>query len=187
MTTEAALTKLAYLLALPKATPESVSREMSISLRGEITGGTRIAFSHPTGALNTQTTTLTAIAYAISAGDLQRTKDLLRNGSQELLSRPDYSGNTPLHLAATGPSIEVLRYLLSLGSSVHMRNYTGSGRTPLFLAANAGHAGHVRLLRQAGAHLHAEEWETAQLHVRQRPEVWAQAGVMVARRLAESP
>lgn len=177
ITTEAALTKLAYLLALPGATPDSVSRDMSVSLRGELNGYSKTAFSHPTGTLSPQVTNLTAIAYAISAGDVERTKDLMRSEPQWLLNKPDYSGNTPMHLAATGPSLEILRYFLTLGASVHIRNFTGTGRTPLFLAANAGLVPHVLLLRQAGAHLHAEELETATLHAQQRSEVWALAGI----------
>lgn len=176
MTTEAALTKLAYLLALPGATPDAVARDMSISLRGEMTTNTKAIFSHPKGDLTSQVTKSTALAYAISAGDARRTKDLLQ-ADQSLLNQPDYSGNTPLHLAATGPSLEILRYFLGLGASVHMRNFTASGRTPLFLAANAGLIPHVMLLQKAGAHLHTEELETAQLHARQQPDVWEAAGI----------
>ena len=175
MTTEAALTKLAYLLALPGATPDAVARDMSIPLRGEVAANTKAIFSHPSGDLSSQVARSTAIAYAIAAGDVQRMKDLLQS-EQSLLNKPDYSGNTPLHLAATGPSVEILRHFLTLGASVHMRNFTASGRTPLFLAANAGLVAHVRLLRQAGAHLHTEELETAELHAQQRPDVWKLAG-----------
>lgn len=177
MTTEAALTKLAYLLAQPSATPDSVARDMAISLRGEMTESTGTIFSHPTGDLSAHATSLTAIAYAITNGEFQRVKDLIRSDTY-LVNLPDYSGNTPLHIAASGPSLDVLRYLLSLGASVHIRNFTNGGRTPLFLAANAGLVSHVRLLRQAGAHLHAEELETARLHARQRPEAWALAGMV---------
>lgn len=185
MTTEAALTKLAYLLALPGATPDAVTRDMSIPLRGEMTANTKAIFSHPNGDLTSQVAKSTALAYAISAGDVQRTKDLLQ-AEQSLLNKPDYSGNTPLHLAATGPSLEILRYFLTLGASVHMRNLTAAGRTPLFLAANAGLVRHVMLLRQAGAHLHTEELETAQLHARQRPDVWEAAGIS-GPRLSDPP
>jgi 60kDa lysophospholipase len=179
MTTEAALTKLSYLLALPNATPESVTREMSVSLRGEMTENARTIFSHPTGSLTAQVTNLTAISYAVAAGDFHKTKDLLRGEPHWQLNKADYSGNTPMHLAATGPNLEILRFFLSQGGSVHMRNFTGSGRTPLFLAANAGFVGHVALLRQAGAHLHSEEWEIARLHAPRRPDVWQLAGVPV--------
>ena len=51
MTTEAALTKLSYLLALPNASPQSVARDMSISLRGELTEYSRTVFRHPDDAL----------------------------------------------------------------------------------------------------------------------------------------
>lgn len=180
MTTEAALTKLSSLLALPNATPESVTREMSVSLRGEMTEHSKTTFSHPMGTLPPQVTNLTAISYAVSEGDFQRTKDILKSEPHWLLNQADYSGNTPMHLAATGPNLEILRYFLSQGGSVHMRNFTGSGRTPLFLAANAGLNGHVALLRQAGAHLHSEEWEIARLHALRKPEVWQLAGLPAA-------
>ena len=178
MTTEAALTKLSYLLAVPGATQESVARDMAVSIRGELTENPGTIFKHPTDALSSPVTQLTAIAYAIAKGDLDKIKDFLRNDHQ-LINRPDYSGNTPLHLAATGPNFRVLRYLLGLGASVHVRNFTGTGRTPLFLAANGGCLPHVRLLRQAGAHLYAGELETARLHASQRPEAWSAAGLDV--------
>jgi 60kDa lysophospholipase len=176
MTAEAALTKLAYLLAQPNSTPDSVARDMAVSLRGEVTESTGTVFSHPSGELSEHAAILTAIAYAITKEDFQRVKDLIRS-HDGLVNLPDYSGNTPLHIAASAPSLDILRYLLSLGASVHIRNFTNGGRTPLFLAANAGYISHVRLLRQAGAHLHAEELETARLHARQRPEAWRLAGV----------
>jgi len=176
MTTEAALTKLSYLLALPGSTSESVARDMAKSIRGEVTENSATIFSHPAGGLSDHITHLTAIAYAIAGGKQEKVKELINNDIH-LVNRPDYSGNTPLHLAATGPDINIMRYLLSLGASVHMRNYTGSGRTPLFLAANAGLESHVRLLRQAGAHLHTEEVSTAQLHAFQSPDIWALAGI----------
>ncbi|KAK5938036.1 hypothetical protein PMZ80_009625 [Knufia obscura] len=181
MTSEAALTKLAYLLARPGANSWSVARDMAISLRGEMTVNHATVFAHPDGTLSSYVTHLTEVAYAVAAGHIDKVKEELRNDIT-LLNRSDYSGNTLLHLAATGPDINILRYLLSLGASVHSRNHTGSGRTPLFLAANAGLMGHVHLLRQAGAHLHAEEMQTATLHARQRPNVWNAAGLNVLHR-----
>ena len=176
MTTEAALTKLSYLLALPGANPDIVASRMAVSLRGEMTENALTAFSHPSGGLSPSITQLTSIAYAISEGDLDKVRDLLAREPQ-LINQPDYSGNTPLHLAATGPEVKILRHLLSLGASVHLRNYTGTGRTPLFLASNAGFDSHVLLLRQAGAHLAPEERPTARLHARQNPDVWDLAGI----------
>lgn len=96
MTTEAALTKLAYLLALPGATPESVAKNMSISLRGELTETSRPVFRHPDGALPERVKSLTALGYAIAQGDLERVKDILKGEHEWLLNDADYSGNTPL-------------------------------------------------------------------------------------------
>lgn len=181
MTSEAALTKLAYLLARPGANSWTVARDMATSLRGEMTVNHATVFAHPDGTLSSYVTHLTEVAYAVAAGHISKVKDELHNDIS-LLNRHDYSGNTLLHLAATGPDVNILKYLLSIGASVHARNFTGSGRTPLFLAANAGLIGHVRLLRQAGAHLHTEEIGTATLHARQKPEVWTAAGLNILQR-----
>lgn len=79
------------------------------------------------------------------------------------------------HVAATSPSLPILRFLLLQGGSVHLRNR--AGRTPLFLAANAGFSEHVLLLRKSGAHLHSDERTAAELLARRRPAIWGLAGV----------
>ncbi|KAB8073255.1 asparaginase-domain-containing protein [Aspergillus leporis] len=175
MTTEAALTKLAYLLALPNASPESVARDMSKSLRGELTEVSQPVFRHPDGALTERVQALTILGYAIAQGDLGRVEEILKLEHHYLLNDADYSGNTPIHLAATSPSLPILRYLLMQGGSVHIRNR--NNRTPLFLAANAGLSEHVMLLRKSGAHLHSDERTAAQLLARRRPGVWGLAGI----------
>lgn len=96
MTTEAALTKLAYLLALPDSTPETVAKNMSISLRGELTESSLPVFRHPDGALPERVQTLTAMGYAIAQGDLERVKTILKVEHHWLLNDADYSGNTPI-------------------------------------------------------------------------------------------
>ncbi|PGH26915.1 60kDa lysophospholipase, partial [[Emmonsia] crescens] len=166
MTTEAALTKLAYLLALPGATPASVARDMSISLHGELTEHSQPVFQHPDGVLPQRVKSLAALGYAIAHGNLEKVKDILRGEEEWILNDADYSGNTPLHLAATSPNLSILRHFLLHGGSVHLRNR--AGRTALFLAANAGLIEHVRLLRQSGAHLHADERAVAELHARRQ-------------------
>ncbi|GKZ42694.1 hypothetical protein AbraIFM66951_002387 [Aspergillus brasiliensis] len=155
LTTEAALTKMSYLLALPDSTPEWVAKQMSVSLRGELTEVSQPVFRHPDGALPERVQSLTVLGYAIAQGDLERVQEI--------------------HLAATSPSLEILRYLLLQGGSVHLRNR--NGRTPLFLAANAGLSEHVLLLRKSGAHLHSDERTAAQLLARRRPGVWGLAGI----------
>ncbi|PYI32676.1 lysophospholipase [Aspergillus indologenus CBS 114.80] len=175
LTTEAALTKLAYLLALPDSTPEWVAKNMSVSLRGELTEVSQPVFRHPDGALPERVQSLTVLGYAIAQGDIDRVKEIVAREHHWLLNDADYSGNTPIHLAATSPSVEILRYLLLQGGSVHIRNR--NGRTPLFLAANAGLSEHVLLLRKSGGHLHSDERTAAQLLARRRPAVWGLAGI----------
>ncbi|KAL4779937.1 asparaginase-domain-containing protein [Aspergillus varians] len=175
MTTEAALTKLGYLLALPGSTPQGVANIMSLSLRGELTESSQLVFRHPDGALPERVQALTILGYAIAQGDLARVEEIVRSERHWLLNDADYSGNTPVHLAATSPSVNILRFLLLQGGSVHLRN--GNGRTPLFLAANAGLSEHVVLLRKSGAHLHSDERTAAQLLARRRPGSWGLAGI----------
>ncbi|KAK3296999.1 asparaginase-domain-containing protein [Chaetomium fimeti] len=160
LTTEAALTKLSYLLALPDWQYSEVTAKMSQSLRGEMTEMSLTSFSHPAGSidsvvdrLTSAETAFTALGYAIRNGE-QRTVHAMTEGDEfhhQLVKRADYAGNTALHLAAVGPEPLVLRDLLTRGASVHARNRAGN--TPLYLAEKMGNAECVRLLKEAGAHL----------------------------------
>lgn len=91
MTSEAALAKLSYLLALPDLTIEEVRQQMAISLRGELTELTSVVFAHP------RATNLTSLCYAISNGSEQEVQEILKGDvGWLLLNEADYSGNTPL-------------------------------------------------------------------------------------------
>ncbi|KAF2095984.1 asparaginase-domain-containing protein [Rhizodiscina lignyota] len=163
MTSEAALTKLSYLLSLPDLSPADVAKQMGVSLRGELTEVSQTHFQHPSsGTLTPELRSLSALDYAVQKGDLQGVKEVMERESRWLLNDGDYSGNTPLHIACTSPNPEILRFFLSQGASVHIRNRAGN--TPLFLAARAGQLEYVKLLREAGAHLHSEELSHAQHH-----------------------
>ncbi|OIW29596.1 asparaginase-domain-containing protein [Coniochaeta ligniaria NRRL 30616] len=160
LTTEAALTKLSYLLALPDLSYSEVTNRMSHSLRGEMTEMTTPSFSHPAGSLDsavgrltTAETAFTALGYAIRNGDLRTVKDILEGDevNHQLLKKADYAGNTAVHLAAVGPEPEVLRELLVRGASVHARNRADN--TALWLAEKIGNPEVVGMLRDAGAHL----------------------------------
>jgi lysophospholipase len=96
MTTEAALTKMSYLLALPDSTPESVAKAMSVSLRGELTEVSQPMFRHPDGALPERVQTLTTLGYAIAQGDLERVQEIFKIEHHWILNDADYSGNTPI-------------------------------------------------------------------------------------------
>lgn len=60
LTTEAALTKLSYLLALPGCEYNQVTVKMAVSLRGEMTEMALPSFSHPAGSLDSAVGRLTA-------------------------------------------------------------------------------------------------------------------------------
>ncbi|KAK4238721.1 asparaginase-domain-containing protein [Achaetomium macrosporum] len=160
LTTEAALTKLSYLLALPGLEYKDIAARMAHSLRGEMTEMTTPSFSHPAGSIDSAVgrltsaeTAFTALGYAISNGELRTVREILEGDefNHQLLKRADYAGNTALHLAAVGPEPLILRDLLMRGASVHARNRANN--TPLYLAEKMGNAECVRLLKEAGAHL----------------------------------
>ena len=97
MTSEAALAKLSYLLALPNLTIEEVRQQMAISLRGELTAQTSVVFAHP------RTANLTSLCYAISQGSEEEVQEILKGHIGWLLNEADYSGNTPL----VSPSLHI--------------------------------------------------------------------------------
>lgn len=96
LTSEGALAKLSYLLALPDLEVDDVTQKMSKSLRGEVTEQTQMAFEHPLGSLSRDITNLTALGYAIAGGNAAQVQELLKGYSHGLLNESDYSGNTPV-------------------------------------------------------------------------------------------
>ncbi|KAK3370190.1 asparaginase-domain-containing protein [Podospora didyma] len=164
LTTEAALTKLSYLLALPNLKYSDITAQMSHSLRGEMTEMALPSFSHPAGSIDSAVARLTsadsaftALGYAIRNGNVSTVRDILEGDefNHQLLKKADYAGNTAMHLAAVGPEPQILRDLLERGASVHPRNRANN--TPLYLAEKMGNEECVKLLRDAGAHLWVAE------------------------------
>jgi lysophospholipase len=131
LTSEAALTKLAYLLALPDATPEEVAKRMSVSLRGELTETTRTHFEHPSrsGVLTPELSSLTALGYAVQKGDLQATKDIIRGEPRWLLNDADYQMNSPV-VSVPPSSQHPYTYLYP---SISLQTTACSSRLSLFL------------------------------------------------------
>jgi len=160
LTTEAALTKLSFLLADPGLSYEDITTQMQYSLRGEMTATSVPSFSHPSSTLPSITdrqSAFTALGYAITSGSLETVVKMLEGDQFDLLGAQDYAGNTAVHLAAVSGNNDVLRELLKRGASVHVRNRASN--TPLFLAGQVKDMGAVGLLREVGAHLHVEEVE----------------------------
>ncbi|KAK4680257.1 hypothetical protein QC764_211500 [Podospora pseudoanserina] len=178
LTTEAALTKLSYLLALKDRGTvglEEVKEMMGRSLRGEMTELRVASFVHPAGVVEEDVvgkitaaeSAFTALGYAISNGDLRTVRELLEGDefNHQLLKKADYAGNTAVHLAAVGPEPKILREVLERGASVHVRNRANN--TPLYLAEKMVASGTtpkseecVGLLKEAGGHLWLENEES---------------------------
>jgi lysophospholipase len=160
LTTEAALTRLSYLLAKPRLSPKVIAMQMAISIRGELTEQAPPQFSHPyseEAAISTHQTAFTALGHAIARGDLKSAMSVLDGDPYSLLNARDYAGNTALHLAATGPNAQIAKNLLLMGASVHERNKAQN--TPLFLAEKLGLKENIDLLKDGGAHLNVAETE----------------------------
>jgi lysophospholipase len=114
LTTEAALTKLSFLLALPGLQYEDITMQMQCSLRGEMTEDHSTAFAHPVGSNESTGITpsqqaFTKLGYAVEQGDVDAVVGMLESDRVGLLQAMDYVGNTALHLAAVGPSVAVLK------------------------------------------------------------------------------
>jgi 60kDa lysophospholipase len=97
MTTEAALTKLSYLLAQPNLTPQDVAAQMTESIRGELSEASRTRFSHPgDGSITPQMASLAALGYAIRGGNINAVQEVLRGETKFMLNDLDLSGNAAL-------------------------------------------------------------------------------------------
>ncbi|TVY52895.1 60 kDa lysophospholipase, partial [Lachnellula suecica] len=135
LTTEAALTKLSFLLADQGLSYEDITTQMQLSIRGEMTATAVPQFSHPATALPSLTDrqfAFTALGYAITSGDLTAVVSIVNGDQHDLLGMRDYAENTVVHLAVVGGNNDILRELLKRGASVHVRNRAMN--TPLFLA-----------------------------------------------------
>lgn len=97
MTTEAALTKLAFLLSHAGATPERVACDMTRDLAGELTGVTETEFRHPDEVdMTPKRATLLALRFAIEDGDLVTYRALMGREDKVGVSDVDEEGCTPL-------------------------------------------------------------------------------------------
>jgi lysophospholipase len=141
LTTEAALTKLAYLLSIPNASAGDVARQMMISIRGELTEATRTHFEHPqkSGLMTPELTSLTALGYAVQKGDLQETRDIIRSESRWLLNDADYQGCTPV---VSDLSSQLLHTYLQ--SSFYLPSWSAISSLPLYLRQYLAHRSRYR-------------------------------------------
>lgn len=96
LTTEAALTKLSYLLALPELSIEDIVKKMSTNLCGELTEHLQMTFQHPGDHLPSRQVGLSRLNYAIAEGDISQVREFIKSEAKWLLNEGDYTGNTPL-------------------------------------------------------------------------------------------
>ncbi len=80
---------------------------------------------------------------AAESGDLEKVKTLLKN-NPDLVSSKDEWGWTPLHRAASGGRMDVMKLLLAGKAEVNAKNKWG--RMPLHMAADNGHKDVAELL-----------------------------------------
>lgn len=165
LTTEAALTKLFYLLVRKDLSYQQIVYKMSRDLRGEMTElPSEIKFAHTAHAeagasLSDKQKALSELQYAIMENDYEQVKEILDSNTDEILFMGDPMENTPLHTACVGDDsdvgVEIMKELLSRGCSVHVLNR--GKNTPLWLAEKLGLERKVALLKEAGALLNVEE------------------------------
>jgi len=162
MTTEAALTKLAYLLSLNLPAAD-LKKLVSTNLRGEMTPGKEQRFSFRERQFVASVTQVLTqgradpeveraiypvlLCAAGSQGDNPSLKRMIKSGVN--LSASDYDGRTALHLAASEGHVQTVQLLLEEGSDIHAIDRWGA--TPLRNARQNGHNEVIDLLLAHGA------------------------------------
>jgi lysophospholipase len=170
MTSEAALTKLMYLLSNEDLTANEVRRLMSVDLRGELTvKRKRTRFSlRDSGFLHSVARALTdkhlqdkqimtdirsvllpiILCSLSSTGDLSEIKRMHEIEGVNL-NLADYDKRQALHLAACEGKLELVRYLVENGGVVNVKDRWG--HTPYSEALLAGHTDVAQYLLSVGA------------------------------------
>lgn len=172
MTSEAALAKLSYVLGQPGLSLSDRKKLLAQDLRGEMTLPTTddllgddmlgcratwlLSMNGSQDANATKEVLLPGLALAAAhAGDLDTLQAFVELGRD--LNLKDYSGQTPLHVAARRGHASVVTMLLQRGVDVDARNE--DGQSPLLLAVRGRHQSVIGLLRAAGARLSPQELE----------------------------
>ncbi|EDW26880.1 GL14545 [Drosophila persimilis] len=165
MTPEAALSKLAYVIGKEEWSLDVKKQMMQSNLRGELTSVTApkmedydlvdavarsLHLSSPQELDQLGATLFPAmINGAVAEGDLKKINNLKAYGAD--LSGTNHDQRTALHLACQLGNVEIVKYLLHNGVSVHVRDRYD--RTPLLEAVSTDSHEIIQLLINCGAHL----------------------------------
>ncbi|KAI0222932.1 L-asparaginase [Lamellibrachia satsuma] len=167
MTVEAALMKLAYILSKNEWPLERKRKMVSVNLRGELTVTVeeeKDLLEHSLIQKMAETMKISSaeevkllrdaifpslLCSAARQGNIDMLKELREAGADLSLGNSD--GRTVLHIATCEGHIELVRYVLEYGASVHMRDRYG--HSPLDDAIFFHRNDIIKLLRDTGAHL----------------------------------
>ncbi|MDQ7827230.1 MAG: type II secretion system major pseudopilin GspG [Candidatus Eremiobacteraeota bacterium] len=90
---------------------------------------------------------------AFHKGDLSKIKELIEENPEIIKVKDDETGETLLHLAASGYDEEALKLLIDLGADVNIKD--SNGCTPLFYTAKGSTIKKAELLIENGANVNA--------------------------------
>lgn len=106
---------------------------------------------------------------AAKSGNLEEMKNLIKglpsNAVQVMINCRDLQGrgSTPLHFAAGYNRVDIMKFLISKGAEVNMKD--NGGLVPLHNACSYGHVDMVRILMKNGANINEpDHWKFTPLH-----------------------
>jgi ankyrin repeat protein len=129
----------------PNSRDEQGQAALYVALRQPSPAAAEALWAHP--ALDIHASNAAGespLMMAAMRGQLAWAHKLLARGA-----RPHQDGWSPIHYAATGPEVEMVRLLLDKGAPINARSPNGS--TPLMMAARYGSEASVDLLLARGA------------------------------------